>query len=361
MRVRSMHIDGLYTDKDAIDCQQTVLCFEYCPHIGWNWRPDIVTGCDYKAFQVRNEYSGEDRNPKVSTAPPGAKTLNKGDQRDPNTQAIFHSRKLSSKLEDHRHRESEALSASLHSFRSNISNSLNQLSPNSKPPSELLSLTWIQQCLELLSTLNKAFAKLAVEIEYPINKWESPSVEKYLNYSLKLLEFLNSISSSLSHLGQARVSISHALSLVESSPQSAIERLVAIQFKNLQSNDLKVEEKEEIVLFGLSGDIEPYLAIKKAASGFPVSSLVALDLSFSEAVAEEKAVPKQLREVKEAAACLVAAVGDGESGSAAKQLERKLEVMEELLDTIGKEADGIFSEVLAGRNELLDVLRQLKQ
>lgn len=101
--------------------------------------------------------------------------------------------------------------------------------------------------------------------------------------------------------------------------------------------------------------------MKKAASGFPVSSLVALDLSFSEAVAEEKAVPKQLREVKEAAACLVAAVGDGESGGAAKQLERKLEVMEELLDRIGKEADGIFSEVLAGRNELLDVLRQLKQ
>lgn len=306
-------------------------------------------------------------------------------------QKIFHSPNLSSKLEDHSHRESEALSASLHSFRSDVSNSLNQLSPNSKPAFEFLSLTWIQQCLQLLSTLNKAFAKLAVEIEYPINKWKSPSVEKYLNYSLKLLEFLNSISSSLSHLGQSRVSISHALSLVESSPQSAIERLGAIQFKNLQSNDLKVEEKEEseetncytgkqlvfhealeetkrigywvcgVVLFGLSGDIEPYLAMKKAASGFPVSSLVALDLSFSEAVAEEKAVPKQLREVKEAAACLVAAVGDGESGGAAKQLERKLEVMEELLGRIGKEADGIFSEVLAGRNELLDVLRQLKQ
>jgi hypothetical protein len=247
--------------------------------------------------------------------------------------------------------------------------------------------------VELLSTLNKAFAKLVVEIEYPVNKWEIPSMEKYLNYSLKLLDFLNSISSSLSHLGQARVSISHALSLVESSPQSAIERLSAIQFKN-QSKDLKVEENmkevseemnysgkelvfhealEEmkrigywvcgVVLFGLSGDIEPYSVMKKATGGFPGSSLVALDLSFSEAVAaEEKEVPKQLREViNEAAACLVEPSGDGKSGGAAKELERKLEVMEEVMDGIGKEADSIFSEVLAGRNELLDVLRQLKQ
>ncbi|THG18299.1 protein BPS1, chloroplastic-like [Camellia sinensis] len=301
---------------------------------------------------------------------------------------LYNSLKHSSKLENHHHHhhdgQSEALSASLQAFRYDASNYLNQLSLSSKPGSQFLSLSWIQQCLDLLSIVNKAFAKLVMDIDYPMSKWDANSIEDYLMYSLKLLELLNSITSSLSHLSQARLSLSHALSLIESSPQSAIERLRAIEFKNL-SKDMKVEEKSEervcsgkewvvnqalmvmrsngywvcgIVLSGLSGDIKPYLEMKKAASKFLSPSLMALDSGFYEAVAEKKWV---LKEVNDAAACLVAAMAAGErNDDAGKQLERKLEEMEELLDGMGKETDGMFSEILAGRTELLDSLRNRK-
>ena len=51
--------------------------------------------------------------------------------------------------------------------------------------------------------INKAFAELAVDIDYPMNKWKVDSIEGYLNYTLSLLELLNSMSSSLSHPGHA--------------------------------------------------------------------------------------------------------------------------------------------------------------
>ncbi|KAI8028565.1 hypothetical protein LOK49_LG02G01539 [Camellia lanceoleosa] len=307
---------------------------------------------------------------------------------------LYSSLKHSSKLENHHHHHhhhhdslSEALSASLQAFRYDVSNYLNQLSLSSKPGSQFLSLSWIQQCLDLLSNVNKAFAKLVMDIDYPMSKWDANSIEDYLMYSLKLLELLNSITSSLSHLSQARLSLSHALSLIESSPQSAIERLRAIEFKNL-NKDMKEEEKNEervcsgkewvvnqalmvmrsngywvcgIVLSGLSGDIRPYLEMKKAASKFLSPSLMALDSGFYEAVAEKKWVLKEVKEVNDAAACLVAAMAAGErNDDAGKLLERKLEEMEELLDGIGKETDGMFSEILAGRTELLDSLRNQK-
>ncbi|KAK9283126.1 hypothetical protein L1049_011357 [Liquidambar formosana] len=92
-----------------------------------------------------------------------------------------------------------------------------------------MSLLRIRQCLDLLPVINKAFPKLVVDIDCPISKWEDASAEGYLKYSLNLLEFLNSISSSLSYLGQARLALSHALSLVENSPSLPTGRLKAIQ------------------------------------------------------------------------------------------------------------------------------------
>lgn len=109
--------------------------------------------------------------------------------------------KLYSKLENHHHhhaadpRQSKALSASLEAFQSDVSGCLNRLRLNSKPGSELLSLTWVRQCFGLIPVINRAFAKLVVDIDYPISKWEIASVEEYLKYSLILLEpFENSKS-----------------------------------------------------------------------------------------------------------------------------------------------------------------------
>ncbi|PSS24438.1 UPF0496 protein [Actinidia chinensis var. chinensis] len=307
---------------------------------------------------------------------------------------LYHSLKFSSKLENHNHHhhhesEPEALSASLQAFRSDVSNCLNQVSLNSKPGSDFLSLLWVQKCFELLSNLNKAFAKLVVEIDYPMNKWNDSSIEDYLKYSLKLLDLLNLISSSLSHLGQARVRLSHALSLVDSSPQSAIERLKAVEFKTL-NKELKVEEIEEsevkmprsgkdlavhqalavmnsicfcvcgIVLSGLSGDVRPCLETRKIARGNHSPSLVALDSSFYEAVKEKRWVVKDIRELNDDVARLAAAIAAGESGGTGKKVERELEMMQKMVDGIGKEGDDLFEELLAGRNKLLEGLRGRK-
>eukprot|EP00257_Ricinus_communis_P023877 XP_015583988.1 uncharacterized protein LOC107262485 [Ricinus communis] len=137
--------------------------------------------------------------------------------------------KLYSKLENHHHHhrgrpQSEAFSASLQAFRSDVSSSITRLLLNSKPGGlEIMSLEWIQECFQVLPFINKAFAKLVVEIDYHMSEWKAKSMEAYLKYSLDLLDLLNSISSSLSYLGQIRLALSHALSLVESSPSSGIE------------------------------------------------------------------------------------------------------------------------------------------
>ncbi|XP_057512802.1 protein BPS1, chloroplastic-like [Actinidia eriantha] len=287
----------------------------------------------------------------------------------------------------HRHEsEPKALSASLRAFRSNVSNCVNQVLLNSKPGSDFLSLLWIQKCFELLSNLNRAFAKLVVEIDYPMTKWDDSAVEDYLKYSLKLLDLLNLISSSLSHLGKARVKLSHALSLVDSSPQSAIKRLKAVEFKTL-NKDLKVEEIEEseekmpcsrkdlvrqalvimnsicfwvcgVVLSVLSGDIRPCLEMRKLTQRrIHCPSLVALDSRFHEAVKEKRWVVKEVRELNDDVARLAAAIAAGESSGTGKKLERELEAMQKMVDGIGKEGDDLFAGLLAGRSKLLDGLR----
>ncbi|KAA8515623.1 hypothetical protein F0562_018766 [Nyssa sinensis] len=241
---------------------------------------------------------------------------------------------------------------------------------------------------ELLPMINRAFAKLVMEIDHPMSKWEIATIEEYFNYSLNLLELLNSISSSLSHLCQARLSLSHALSILETSSSLAIERLKPIHRENFR-NHFKEGKKETeerscsgnesviqqavivmrsigfwvcgIVLSGLCSDVEPYMEMSKSAGEF-VNSL--LSSIVCEEIVVKNGVLKEVEEINGAVAHLVAAAGaaTGESGSnAAKELERRLEEIEKLLEVVGKDTNHLFSEVLAGRNELLDCLRQQKQ
>lgn len=302
--------------------------------------------------------------------------------------------KLYSKLENHHHhhaadpRQSKALSASLQAFQSDVSSCLNRLRLNSKPGSELLSLTWVRQCFSIIPVINRAFAKLVVDIDYPISRWEVASVEEYLNYSLILLELFNSISSSLAYHGQARLSLAHALSLVEDSPSSAIERLKAVEPRSV-SKDLRegTEEATEricsgeegvmhealtvmrsigfwvcgIVLSCLCSDGKPYLEMRKWVGGLENSSFVELDSSIREIVMEKGSVLKEVKELNDAVSCLVAALVSGKYSEAAKEMEGKLEVYEKLVDGLKEEVDHLFSEVLAARNKLVDCLRHPKE
>lgn len=296
--------------------------------------------------------------------------------------------KIYAKLDNHHHHhnqsQSEVLSSPLEAFRSVVSNSLNKLSLNFKPAgSEILTFSYIQQCFELISVINKAFAKLVVAIDYPISKWEAAFVEQHLNYSLSLLELLNSISSCLSSLGKARLSLSHALSLVEKSTASVPERLKAIQPLNLNEEFRKEENKDVkdkffsnkeavlhealmimqslgfsfcgIVLSSLCGDSKPYSEMRRFIDGLA-------PLSICEVIVDKKIELKEVKELNDAVNCLVTAIVNGKirDGEAKEELEKKLKVFEKVLDGFEKEVDHLFHEILAGRNQLLNGLRQRK-
>ncbi|KAJ4843423.1 hypothetical protein Tsubulata_011675 [Turnera subulata] len=307
--------------------------------------------------------------------------------------------KIYSKLENHHphphphpQHQSEVLLASLEAFKSDVSNFINQLRLNLKPGTGILSLTWVQQCFELLCFTNKAFAKLAVDIDYHMREWKAKTIEEYLNSSLSLLDLLNSVTSSLSHLRQARLLLSHALSVVgsSSSPASGIERLKDFKFKTL-NKDFKQQEGKEadkertssdkewvvyqalmevkriefwvcsVLMAALSGDAKPYLEMRKSAGMLSSTSLVNLDNRVYEIIVEKGFVLREVEELKEGADGLAAsAAAKGSSNTAVEEMQRRLKGFEELLDSFRKGVDRLFSEVLTGRNELLHSIRYTK-
>ncbi|RVX00347.1 hypothetical protein CK203_024607 [Vitis vinifera] len=189
--------------------------------------------------------------------------------------------------------------------------------------------------------------------------WEVDFMEEYLNYSLSLLELLNSINASISHLGHARFSLSHALSLVEHSSSSAMEHLKAIQPLG-EGKACKEENKRSVRERPFSGKEEPYLEMRKLADSSANSSLKGLDAGVHEVIMERSSIPKEVKEVNDAVPCLLNAMVMGKGNNAAEELKRRLEVLEKTLDSVQKEVEDLFSEVLAGRNELLDILRRRK-
>ena len=299
----------------------------------------------------------------------------------------FHS-KLDHHHHHHHHHESEALLGSLKAFHSDVSTCLNQLLLNSSPGSDAFSLSWFLGIFEVFPALTTAFTKLVVRVDYPMSNWDVDFMEEYLNYSLSLLELLNSITASVSHLGHARFSLSHALSLVESSSSSAMEHLKAIQPLGggkvcKEDNKRNVGEKafsgkEEvsrqalmemkrigfwvcgIVLSGLRGDAQPYLEMRNLTDSSANSSLKGLDSGVHEVITERRSLTKEVKEVNDAVACLLNAMVVGKGNDEAEELKRRLEELEKVLDSLQKGVDHLFSKVLAGRNELIDILRRRK-
>ncbi|WCJ18584.1 hypothetical protein M5689_000923 [Euphorbia peplus] len=273
--------------------------------------------------------------------------------------------KFYSKIENHHHHHNpDALPASLEAFRSHLSVSINQLLCSLKPGFEM---SWIHQCFRLLPHANKAFAKLVVDIDYPLTN----SMEDYLNYSLELLDHFNSISASISHLAHARLSLLHALSLLHTSPSFAAEKIKAIAFtcsprKEIGWKQNKLicfsSDKESVILEALnelrslgfwvcrvvlavlSGDEQVYTTSKQELSN---PALINLDKRVAEIVSKKGCFLEEVKEFKELS-------------SGGKAVERKLGEFEKQLNDIGKEVDRVFSQVLAARNELLNSIRFMK-
>ncbi|KAI9116620.1 hypothetical protein K1719_012278 [Acacia pycnantha] len=282
----------------------------------------------------------------------------------------------------HHHHQSHHVSSSLQAFRSLASSSISQL-----PQSEILSLSWIHKFLGLLpSSINKAFAKLLVDIDYPMSSWDSESVQLFLSYSSNLLDLFNSISSCISHIVQARISLSHGLSLLENSPSSAMKHLKSIppgsfnlsfggdpvaedrEAKDFSGKEMVVHEAVNelkrigfwmcgIFLSGLCSDWKPYLEMRKIASDFDDSSVFTLDCRISELMLIRKMpVLKEIEEINGSVAKLLAA-SDAEKLDASMELQKQLHVLEKLMDDVSQEMDELFGNVMAQRNELIDCFR----
>lgn len=232
--------------------------------------------------------------------------------------------------------------------------------------------------------LNNAFAKLMAEIDYPVSSWEIGSIEEYLDYTINLLELLNAISSSLSHLNRARVSLSHALSLMERSPAMAMERLREIT-GNYPVNGLKLsgsgdEERNRngkervfheamvvlkssgvwicgVVLSGLRGGgggggrwPEVMEAMRSGVVVMPLDSVL------RKKIAEERGLVKEVEGVNETVRMIISkGIGDSDGGM---ELKRRLEVVGNGLKGLKEEEEGLFAEVMAARNEVIETLRR---
>ncbi|KAL6524636.1 hypothetical protein OROHE_016307 [Orobanche hederae] len=85
---------------------------------------------------------------------------------------------------------------------------------NPEQESEFLYLTRFNTCFQLIQATNSAFAKLVVEIDHPMTQWGGKLTEDYLTYTLNLMELLNTVNSSISHLSQAKLPLHHAASLL---------------------------------------------------------------------------------------------------------------------------------------------------
>ncbi|CAK8575433.1 unnamed protein product [Lathyrus sativus] len=297
--------------------------------------------------------------------------------------------KLYNKLEnhDHHHHEADELSASLKAFRSQVSKLIDELGLGS----EVISLFWIQKCLGIFPLINKAFEKLTVEIDYPMSKWEGDSIEEYLSYSLCLLELFNSISSSLSHLEKARLSLIHALKVFENENSQSLTTSHHHYPKAIQPSCLNTKFGEKlcekngkvkffngkefvvnegvkelksigfwvcgILLSGLCSDVKPYIEVKKMVGGFDGSLIFTLDSRISEGLGEKSFMLKEVKEVNDAVDSILEA-SDEVKHDAAKELETKLNKFVEVSDGVKAEVDGLFTKVMALRTDLIDQLRK---
>ncbi|KAL3516427.1 hypothetical protein ACH5RR_023329 [Cinchona calisaya] len=153
-----------------------------------------------------------------------------------------------------------------------------------------------------LPMIDQAFAKLVVDLDYPISKWEAATSEAYLKYSLNKIQ--------IQDLGNN------------------------FKVQGIKENEEKLSsDKESIIHEALPG----YHAYRR-------------DHTKAEYLEE-------VREVNDAADELVADIKCVKGDGAAEILSRRLDVIEKALQGIGKQTDCLFSEALAARNKLLNSIR----
>ncbi|KAF5203518.1 hypothetical protein FRX31_006888 [Thalictrum thalictroides] len=280
----------------------------------------------------------------------------------------------------------DELSASLQSFQSQILNCLYSISFNSKPAGSdqnYYSYAWIQKCLHLvLPNIDKAFAKFIADIDYPVTEWKTDIVDEYLQHNLSLLDHLNSISSSISHMAQACMNLLHALSLEQPSSSPIMlkpilpwcpkkkfqeskedeERLCSGSGKHFVTHQALLIRKLvtnwvcRIVDSSIRGEVvQTCLELNKEFNGIFVSSLVTLQFGVCKEM-KKKGVVKEVDEINKGVARVHAPAREGGERDETSELRKKVEVLSKELEGIKEDVNKLFSGALVRRNELLDSL-----
>nr|XP_027186812.1 uncharacterized protein LOC113784755 [Cicer arietinum] len=228
-----------------------------------------------------------------------------------------------------------------------------------------------------------------MDIDYSMSQWKVDPIEEYLNYTMSLLELLNCISSSLSHLGQTRLFLAHGLNLTlvkEKSHYLAIKHLKQIQplilgcFSNKFGKHFYTQHHKANTFFGkelifhegvkemksigfwvcgvflscLYGDVKPYMELRKIVGGFESSLVATLDIKISEKLVKKKPSFREIEEIDNGVAA------DEVRTDATEELKRKLCELEKLSDDISKQVGHLFDGVMMQRNELIDGFRLKK-
>lgn len=265
----------------------------------------------------------------------------------------------------------QSASIAVKSFESYISESFNGLLSDQSHG----SLTWFIPCFKFLQGINRAFAKLVKDLDYPLNKWKGDLAEDYLSHTLNILDTLNSISSSISHLGMSRLALCHAITLIHDSPSAALQHLKPVTPRKIESLDCKKKgvesfncDKERVIYDAMVKMKEANLVIVRVllcglseGSGDHLGLLNTVELEGFDLGFAGKLMVKEIEEVNVAVKKMKASLVEGKKSSknelAAEELKRMLGELENLLEMVNKEANCFFSEVLARRSELIDCLR----
>ncbi|GER43598.1 hypothetical protein STAS_20457 [Striga asiatica] len=295
------------------------------------------------------------------------------------------------------HKNSKTALASLNDFQSEISSFLKETTVKLAKSPKSLSMQFFQNLFELINFADQAFAKLTTKIDYPMSQWGGKATHEYLNHSLIFLQMLNSISTLISHLNQARVSISRSLSLIEKNSINMATKYLKKSQGTKISNPSKCtfsveglstgvekkpgcEKKERVVL-------EALIVVKKIrffALGLVMSRLcedkkmcwevgvfsgdepfkMVLDLGFRKEVVAVMEIGGPMDEVNRAVerVCEGLLMSNGKvECEAMKELKGRLKVLDNCVEFVEKEVNGLFCQVLGVRSKLLDNIRIIGQ
>ncbi|KAL4203591.1 hypothetical protein AMTRI_Chr01g128720 [Amborella trichopoda] len=254
----------------------------------------------------------------------------------------------------------------LQAFESSISNGLDRLSPSSNA-SNIHSLAWLNNALDLLLTIHGGLKTLISEIDVPIKRWSSKTLDQYLNQTLEILDLLNSLSSRLSEIESSHLKILGTMDSGETLTSPATFSGDPLVFPVMFTGDSPAEPElceGERVLIRAFYELKVLTFLVIGAWGTytcrKTSHMCAIDLlsrDFSWGEAAEKILTCKSG-LKAGGGGVASLVWDLDAGTCKKESSKnRLEEMRRVLDFATCRVRRYFDDIMRVRTDVLDVIR----